>query len=134
MSFIELKFDDTDYREWATMVLDNFQVMVNTMINLAEMIDLNTRPLTPVETERLRTSFKYVITERSSDFIEVEIGYDATDPYDGYMYAEYQHETTGLNHPRGGGAFYLTRGIKKSIADGFDMIERDYMSLFGGRL
>ena len=134
MNFVEFKIDDSNYNEWVNTVRSEFLMMVNTLINVAEMIDLNTRPLTPVETERLRESFKYVVTEKSSDFIELELGYDATDPKSGFMYAEYQHETTGLNHPRGGGAFYLTRGISKSIADAFDMIETDYLSLFGGRL
>ena len=134
MNFVEFKVDDSDYNEWVSTVQSNFLMMVNTLINVAEMIDLNTRPLTPVETERLRESFKYVVTEKSSDFIELELGYDATDPKSGFMYAMYQHETTGLHHPRGGDAFYLTRGISKSIADAFDMIETDYLSLFGGRL
>ena len=132
-NYVEVTIDDSEFREWALITKSNFPVMVNTMQNLAELIDLNTRPLTPVETERLRRSYKYVITEQSSDFIEVEVGYDANDPKTGWMYAEYQHETTGLHHPRGGGAFYLTRGIKKSIADGFELIEKDYLTLFRGK-
>lgn len=134
MNFVEFKVDDSDFKEWSNTVFSEFLTMVNTMQNVAEMIDLNTRPLTPVKTERLRKSFKYVITEKTSDFIEIELGYDATDPKSGFMYAEYQHEDVTLHHPRGGGAYYLTRGISKSIADAFDMIETDYLSLFGGRL
>ena len=131
---IEFRVDDSDFREWAEYTRNEFLTMTQTLINVAEMIDLNTRPRVPVETERLRRSFKYVITEKTSDFIELELGYDATDPKSGFTYAEYQHETTGLRHPRGGEAFYLFKGIKSSLGDAFDMIETDYMSLFGGRL
>lgn len=131
---ISIKFDDSSFQEWVEYTRGEFLTMVQTLINVAEMIDLNTRPLTPVETERLRKSFKYVVTEKTSDFIEVELGYDAVDPESGFMYAEYQHETTGLHHPRGGDAFYLFKGIKRSLGDAFDMIEMDYLSLFGGRL
>lgn len=131
---IEVTIDDSDFREWVEVTRGEFLSMVQTLINVAEMIDLNTRPLVPVETERLRRSFKYVVTDRSSDFIELELGYDASDPKTGFIYAEYQHETTGLHHPRGGEPFYLTKGIKRSLSDAFEMIEMDYLSLFGGKL
>ena len=131
---ISFTVDATEFEEWVNVTQGNFLMMVNTLINVAEMIDLNTRPRIPVETERLRRSFKYVVTEKSSDFIELELGYDASDPKTGFVYAEYQHETTGLHHPRGGEPFYLTKGIRSSLGDAFDMIESDYLSLFRGRL
>ena len=130
----DFEIDDSDFKEWANITRNNFLMMTTTMINVAEMIDLNTRPFVPVETERLRKSFKYVFTEKSSDFIEMEIGYDAVDPRNGFMYAEYQHETTGLHHPRGGEPFYLFKGIKSSLSEAFEMIETDYLSLFRGKL
>ena len=131
---ISFTVDATEFEEWVNVTQGNFLMMVNTLINVAEMIELNTRPRVPVETERLRRSFKYVVTEKSSDFIELELGYDASDPKNGFVYAEYQHETTGLHHPRGGEPFYLTKGIRSSLGDAFDMIEKDYLSLFRGRL
>lgn len=131
---IEGYVETEEFEEWVNVTHSNFLMMVNTLINVAEMIDLNTRPRIPVETERLRKSFKYVVTEKSSDFIELELGYDASDPKTGFVYAEYQHETTDLHHPRGGEPFYLTKGIRSSLGDAFDMIEKDYLSLFRGRL
>ena len=128
---IEFVIDDTDYREWTEYARGEFLTMAQTLIDVAEMIDLNTRPLVPVREGDLRRSFKYVITERSSDFIELELGYDAIDPKNDFHYALVQHERTDFNHPRGGEAFYLFKGIKSSIADAFEMIETDYLSLFG---
>ena len=125
---------DENFNEWANAVRSNFQLMVQTMINVAELIELNTQWRVPLETQRLEKSFKYTVTENTSEFIEVELGYDAADPKSGFVYAEYQHEHPELHHPRRGEAFYLFKGIKSSIADGFELIERDYLSLFGGRL
>lgn len=133
MTLIEFTVDDSEYVEWAETTLAKFPTMINTMQNVAEMIDLNTRPYVPLDTGLLERSFKYVMVEQSSDFLEMEMGYDAVDPKSGFAYAEYQHETTGLHHPRRGEPFYLFKGIKSSLGDAFDMIEKDYLSLFGGR-
>ena len=133
---IELEFevDDSDFKEWANITRNNFSLMVQTMIDVAHLIELNTKWRVPLETGRLEHSFKFVVTENTSDFIEVELGYDAVDPRSNFMYAEYQHETTGLHHPLRGEEFYLFKGIKSSLSDAFEFIERDYLSLFGGRL
>ena len=126
--------DDSEFQEWVNITRNNYRVMLQTMINVAELIESNTQWRVPLDTQNLEKSFKYVVTEDTSDFIELEIGYDAVDPKSGFMYAEYQHETTGLNHPRRGEAFYLFKGIKSSLGDAFDLIERDYLSMFRGVL
>ena len=131
---IEYTVDDSDFREWANVTKSRFPLMVQSLIDVAELIDLNTKWKVPLETGRLEHSFKYVVVEKNSEFIEVELGYDAVDPKSNFMYAEYQHETTGLHHPLRGESFYLFKGIKSSLSEAFEMIERDYLSLFGGRL
>ena len=130
---ITFEISSEKFEDWVSITRGKFPMMVQTMINVAELIELNTKWRVPLDTQRLEKSFKYVVTEKTSEFIEIELGYDAVDPKSGFMYAEYQHETTGLNHPRRGEALYLFKGIKSSLSDGFDMIERDYLSLFGDR-
>lgn len=129
---ISFTVDSSKFQEWVEITLNNFPLMVQTMIDVATLIESNTQWRVPLETGRLEQSFKYVVTEKTSDFVEVELGYDATDPRDNYMYAEYQHEHR-LRHPIRGEAFYLFKGIKSSIGEAFEMIEKDYLSLFGGK-
>ena len=48
-----------------------------------------------------------------------------------FDYALYQHQLVTLNHPKRGEAFYLYKGIQASKSMAYQIIETDYMSLFG---
>lgn len=126
-----IEIHDEEFREWVSSAKSRFMDMVQTMIDVAHVVELHTAPLVPLETGRLEHSFKFVVTERTPDFIEVEIGYDASDPESGFVYAEYQHEED-LHHPLRGEQFYLKNGIELSRNESFELIEVDYLSLFGG--
>ena len=126
-----IEIHDEEFREWVSSAKSRFMDMVQTMIDVAHVVELHTAPLVPLETGRLEHSFKFVVTERTPDFIEVEIGYDASDPESGFVYAEYQHEED-LHHPLRGEQFYLKYGIELSRNESFELIEVDYLSLFGG--
>ena len=105
--------------------------MLQAMIDVAELVKANTLPLTPLETGRLGESFQWQVMKYSRDFIEVEVKMDAVDPYNGYHYAQYQHDTFGLHHPHGQ-MWYLRAGIHASKSMAYEIIEQDYLSLFGG--
>lgn len=136
MTFIELTYDDSQLKDWFLYVKENqFLFAVELMQKVAYEIEGQTRPLVPFEEGDLERSFKYTFIEKSSEFVEVEIGYDVVDPKSGFAYAEYQHEEV-LHHPqigeRKGERLYLTKGIRNSRDGVFVMIEKDYMSLFKG--
>ena len=121
--------DTSSFIEYMDELHWRFLEMVQTMMDVAELVKANTLPLTPRETGRLGESFRYVVWDANPDFIEVEVKMDAVDPRDGYRYAEYQHETFGLHHQYGQ-MWFLKAGIYASRGMAFEMIEKDYLSLF----
>lgn len=120
-----------EFRTYLYTVRGRFSLMLQAMIDVAEVVHANTLPLTPLDTGQLGESFHWQVLEYSREFIEVEVKMDAVDPKSGFRYAEYQHDTEGLNHPHGQ-AFYLRDGINASRSMAYELIEQDYLSLFGG--
>lgn len=108
-----------------------YSLMLQAMIDVAKVVQANTLPLTPLETGRLGESFEWHTIEYSRDLIEVEVKMDAEDPKSHFHYAEYQHNTFGLNHPHGQ-MWYLRAGIYASKSMAYEIIEQDYLSLFSG--
>lgn len=130
MTELFIEVDDSEFKEWVEEARSRFETMVLTMIDVASLIQANTNWRVPLDTGRLEESYYWEVKEDNSDFIKVEIGYDAEDPESGFHYAEYQHNRL-LNHPKRGQAFYLYYGIQASKSMAYSIIETDYMSLFG---
>ena len=126
---ITFEVNSEPFIEYLRTVEKGFYRMVETMKNVALIIELETVPYVPLDTSALEQSFEYQI-KPSSNFIVMNVGYDAVDPKSGFHYALYQHENE-LNHPRRGVHKYLTLGIMDSRMEYFELIEKDYLSLFG---
>jgi len=120
-----------EFEEWVMTARSRFETMVLTMVDVAELIHANTEQRVPLDTERLRKSFHWNLREESPDMIIVDVIYDAEDPETNFVYAEVQHNTIRFNHPKGGEAFYLYKGIQASKSMAYSIIETDYLSLFG---
>ena len=127
---IAFTFNDDEFREWVATARSRFETMVLTMVDVASLIHANTNQLVPLDTGRLEESFHWELREESSDMIMVDVIYDAEDPDSGFHYAEYQHNHI-LNHPKRGTDHYLFKGIQASRSMAYQIIETDYMSLFG---
>ena len=127
---IELKADTDEMIDYLRTVGSRFYTMVNTMKSVATIIELETIPYVPLDTSALEQSFEYKIVE-SGNFIIMDVGFDAVDEKSGFHYALYQHEHK-LNHPKRGTDHYLTLGIMDSRQEYFELIEKDYLSLFNG--
>lgn len=128
-------YDDSQVVEWFANVRENqFQFVVETMQKVAYEVERLTAPKVPYEYGTLERSYKYAFIEKSSEFVEVEVGYHAYDPKANFAYAEYQHEphTPPFNHPIKGQALFLWDTIYFNKNNFFTMIEKDYMSLFMG--
>lgn len=123
--------DDSEFQEWVVTARSRFETMVLTMVDVAELINANTYMRVPLDTGRLQESFHWDLREESPDRIVVDVIYDAEDPKTGFHYAEIQHQNTHFNHPKRGEAFYLYKGIQASRSMAYQIIETDYMSLFG---
>lgn len=119
-----------EFYEWVNTARTRFETMVLTMFDVASLIHANTNQRVPLDTGRLEESFQPELIKETSDFIQVNVTYDAEDPDSGFHYAEYQHNHL-LNHPKRGEAFYLYNGIQASRSMAYQIIETDYMSLFG---
>lgn len=130
MSGYHWEVDDSEFIEWVDTARSRYETMVLTMVDVASLVQANTNWRVPLDTGRLEESFHWILKEESSEFIRVEIGYDAEDPDTGFHYAEYQHNHL-LNHPKRGQAYYLYNGIQASKSMAYSIIETDYMSLFG---
>lgn len=128
MRFFEVKTEE--FKEWVATARSRFETMVLTMIDVAELIHANTNWRVPLDTGRLEESFHWQIREDTSENIIVDVIYDAEDPDTKFHYAEYQHNHL-LNHPKRGQAFYLYNGIQASRSMAYQIINTDYMSLFG---
>lgn len=120
-----------ELRTWLYTVRGRYSLMLQAMIDVAEVVHANTLPLTPLDTGQLGESFHWQVIEYNREFIEVEVKMDAVDPKGGFHYAEYQHNTFGLNHPHGQ-MWYLRGGINASKSIAYEIIEQDYLSLFSG--
>lgn len=144
MIFVEVL--DEEFQAWLNTLEVRIQTMRQTLLDIAEMIELNTQRFVPYDynkpwtEEHLETSYKYAPSGNPQEgFIEVEIGYSAIDPRDGYDYADYIH--TGVDYRTGkplhfqkstAEDHYLWKGMELSKAEGFREIETDYLSLFKG--
>ena len=120
----------SDFIEWANEVKARYPQMVRTMQNVAEIIRLETIVYVPLDTSALEQSYEYVVRE-ASPFILLKVGFDAVDEKSGFHYAYYQHENE-LHHPRRGIRKYVTVGIMDARFEFFELIEKDYLSLFNG--
>ena len=127
---ISFTVDDSEFEEWVYTARSRFETMVLTMIDVAEVIHANTNWRVPLDTGRLEESFHWELREENPDRIIVDVIYDAEDPETGFHYAEFQHNRL-LNHPKRGQAYYLYHGIQASKNMAYQIIETDYMSLFG---
>ena len=94
MFFIEVH--DEEFQNWLNSIELRIQTMRQTLLDIAEMIELNTQKFVPYDYNKpwsdnhLETSFRAVPTGNPREgFIEVEIGYSSIDPRDGYDYADY---------------------------------------------
>lgn len=74
-------------------------------------------PLTPVEFAVLRSSGYVSPPSTSGTDAVVEVGY-------GTVYAVYQHEMTGLHHPRGGQAKFLDHAIRLESTNALERIAK----------
>ena len=114
--------------------------MLRTMIDVANLIRANTNQRVPLDTGRLEESYRWQIVEYNRNLIEVEVIYDAEDPDSHFHYAEYQYMLPTESHYRKtnrkgqmrGEQFYLLKGIQASEDMAYEIIESDYLSLFGG--
>ena len=138
---ITFEVHDEEFIEWVTTARSRFETMVLTMIDVAEVIHAETNPLVPLDTGRLEESFHWQVVEYNRDLIEVQVVYDAEDPDSHFVYAEYQHDKIETwqhyrkANRRGemrGIQFYLTEGVRESEDMAYEIIESDYLSLFGG--
>ena len=130
MTELRLEVNTDEFREWVSEARYRYETMVLTMVDIASLIQANTNWRVPLDTGRLEESYYWREVENNSDFIKIEVGYDAVDPDTGFHYAEYQHNHL-LNHPKSGQAYYLYNGIQASRDMAYSIIETDYMSLFG---
>ena len=132
MVFGEILFevDTSQYEVWVEHTKARFVGMVQTMINVARIIELETAPLVPLDTSALEQSYDYQIVSNSM-FILMGVGYDAVDEDSGFEYAHYQHHYD-FNHPKRGTSRYLVKGIRHSESEWMELIATDYMSLFLG--
>lgn len=108
---------------WKSIV----SVMRQTLIDIAHLVELNTKDKVPFRTGALEHSYNWNIHE-SSNFIELEMGYSSLAP-NGYDYAYIQHEEN-FNHPIRGEQFYLLKGFSQSEEGMFVQLETDFLSLF----
>jgi len=141
---VYVEVHDEDFQQWVDTVQFRVQTMVQTLMDIAQIIETNTQKLVPYDYDKpwggqhLETSFKAVPTgEAHKGFIEVEIGYSSIDPRGWFDYAEYVHQgydwRTGrpLHFQKGTAqARYLWTGVTLSRKEGFQEIETDYLSLF----
>lgn len=122
---------EEEFEEYLRGVKNRFALMVNTMKDVAEIIKANTLPRTPLETGRLGESFEYTVLKNIPRETIVQIRMSALNPNTGYDYAGIQHFNLSYSHAHGG-ALYLMRGIMASESMSYQIIEQDYLSLFGG--
>ena len=128
---VELTVNYDNFLTYLYTVKGRYHIMLQAMIDVAEVIKANTLPLTPYDTGRLGESYEWRVLEYNRELIAVELEMDAEDPDNGFHYAYVQHEYADFIHPHGQ-AYYLRDGIRASKSMAYEIIESDYLSLFGG--
>ena len=73
---IAFEVNSESFIEYLRTVEKGFYRMVETMKNVARIIELETVPYVPLDTSALEQSFEYQI-KPSNDFIVMSVGYDA---------------------------------------------------------
>ena len=117
-----------DFTPFLNGVKSQISVMRQTLIDIAHLVELNTKDKVPFRTGALEHSYKWNIHE-SSNFIELEMGYSSLSPK-GFDYAYIQHEAN-FNHPIRGEQWYLFKGFSQAEDGMFVELESDFLSLFG---
>lgn len=139
MNFVSIEVHDEEFQRWVSTIEMQISTMVQTLINIAHIVELGTDKYVPVDTHRLAESFFVMPFDSSSmnGMIEVEFGYSPIDPRDGFNYGEYTH--TGIDwrtgnlinwHKPSASARYLELGLIETESEIFREIEGDYLSLF----
>ena len=132
---IKFIVNDEGFEEWTNHVRSNFEMMIQTMIDVAEIVKAETLPRTPLETGRLGESFRYTVLANNSKQKLVEVQMTALNPKTGYDYAWIQHDDPvsrpPYHHDYGGNKFLL-KGIQGAEDLAMRIIEQDYMSMFQG--
>lgn len=132
---IEFVVNDNNFQEWVAEVKSNFQIMMEAMIDVAEVVKAETLPRTPLDTGRLGESFKYTVLADNSKQKLVQVQMSAINPETGYDYAWIQHDDPvsrpPYHHIHGENKFLL-KGIQASEDLAMRIIEQDYLSMFAG--
>lgn len=121
---------DEEFQSWLKRTENAFVHMIETMMNVAEVIRENTVAITPVDTTRLGKSFKIITLTDNARMKVLEIQMSALNPHTGYDYAAIQHENPTYTHKPPTRMWYLKEGILESQSGAFQIIEEDYLSLF----
>lgn len=160
MSGFEIKASSNadEFIQYLNKVEHGFIEMIETMRNVAKVVQENTLPLTPFEHGKLGRSFKTYVLADNSRMKIIQVRMSALNERTGYDYAWIQHENTSYHHPslesekkhpafgdimrmnilsHIGGTnnptdHYLFEGIRQSKDGAFQLIEEDYLSLFSG--
>ena len=140
---IKFRVQDEEFVAWLDSLQYKIQIMVETLTTIAQTIEFQAREFVPVDTTRLEQSFKAVPVSESSNMIAIEFGFSSLSspipPVTSFDYADYVH--TGIDYRTGKPLHfqkpsatpqYLYKAIDMSMAEGWTMIERDYLSLFRG--
>ena len=143
---IGIEIHSEEFEQALSEVEMKVHTMVNTLQEVARLVESTAEPLVPYDFNKPRSSphlldsFVAVPTgEAHNGMIEVEIGYSVLDPRDNYDYAEYTHigidyRTGDLIHWQKGSAEsqYLLKGLNRSFEESMRLIKGDYLSMFGG--
>lgn len=147
MVLFEFEVRDEAFMDWMDGLRHSFNFMIETMINVAEQIKDETQFRTPVETGKLSRSFRWTIVTDNSRMKVLQIRMSALNERTGYDYAWIQHEKYYKHEPKElgfvnysssfdawehhhGEWHYLKNAIMDKKQSSFEMIERDYLSLF----
>ena len=142
---ITIEIHDEGFQQYLSEVQMQVHNMISTLMEVAKIVELQSRTYVPVDTTRLEQSFKAVPTgEAHKGFIEVEIGYSTLDspipPKNYYDYALVTHE--GYRVVGGKKIYfhwkkdkardhYLWWGMYSAEQNGaFELIEGDYLSIW----
>lgn len=150
---------DEEFLRWLETTKNNFLAMSETMKQVAENImKIVQNEYVPLETGRLSRSYKWTVLADNSRMHLLQIQMSALNPNTGYDYAWIQHDNIYYNHTQTdvgfyhyhqytdtpswsdgtgivihkGTSFYLKKGIEDETEEAFELIEKDYLSLFMG--
>ena len=96
---ISVEVRDEEFQSWLERTRYAFAYMLETMKDVARVVMENTIPITPMETTRLRKSFKWTVVTNNSKMKVLQIQMSALNPKTGYDYAWIQHENMRYQHP-----------------------------------